>query len=154
MVGTARWLLVCTQKPFKQATISCKKHSSLVGKQGVPGSHVLFFFSSSSTAYMPAGHCVGCKDANMLLDLMTETQHLKVTRQWQITAQTPQLFLFLFFLLRKTKSDERRAGNTQGHEQSTSHHSYIPKETYTMLLISGPVLLLLTSLIHCKDSFG
>lgn len=89
---------------------------------------------------------------------MIEAQHLKVTQQWQATAQHHSFFVFsffaFFFFLRKTKSDERRAGNTQGHEQSTSHHSYIPKETYIMLLKSGPVLLLLTSLIHCKDSFG
>jgi len=88
---------------------------------------------------------------------MIETQHLTVTQQWQTTTQNnPAIFFFSlsFFSLQKTRSDERKAGNTQGHGQSTSHHSYIPKETYTMLLKSGPVLLLLTSLIHCKDSFG
>lgn len=80
MMGTAWWLLVCIQNHSKQAMIICKKYSSLVGKHRVQGTHVLFFFSSSSAAYMPAGHRVSSEDANMLLGL-NETQHLKVTRQ-------------------------------------------------------------------------
>lgn len=67
MMGTAWWLLVCTQNCFKQATISCEKYSSLAGKRGVRGNHVLFFFPSSSAAYVPAGHRVSSEDANMLL---------------------------------------------------------------------------------------
>lgn len=62
-MGTAWWLLVA----LKLLSASCEQYSSLAGKCMQGGNRVPFFFSSSSAAYVPAGHRVSSKDANMLL---------------------------------------------------------------------------------------
>lgn len=114
---------------------------------------------SSAFSFLPAlvPHMGSAKEAGVLLgsnDRNTASYGHTTMANHNTKQHSSFFFSLSFFSLQKTRSDERKAGNTQGHGQSTSHHSYIPKETYTMLLKSGPVLLLLTSLIHCKDSFG